>query len=68
VAVCPFEYGDMTGLGMLPAGLFSFPEEKYIRCDAELRPEMHPLWTITTKGPNYKAIVQSIRKMSKMYP
>jgi len=47
----PTEYDDMTGLEMLPTGLFSFPEEKYLRRDADLRPEMHPLWTITIKRP-----------------
>ena len=54
-------------IGIAPTGLFSFPEEKYLRRDADLRPEMHPLWTITTKRPKHKEIVQSIRKMSYYY-
>ena len=32
----PTEYDDMAGLGSLPAGLFSFSEERYFKCDAKL--------------------------------
>ena len=55
----PAEYDDMTGLGLLPAGLFSFLEESCFACDGEQGSEMHPLWTITLKRPGLRGIVQS---------
>ena len=54
------EYDDMTGYGLLPAGLFLYLGERYARNVAGLKKEMHLLWTITIKRPGYKRIVHSI--------
>lgn len=57
----PVENDDMTCLGLLPAGLFSFMEERYFACDDELELEMHTLRTITLKRPGLRVIVRSMR-------
>ena len=49
----PAEYVDIADLEMLPAGLFSFQEERYARNVAGQKKEMHLLWTITIKRPGY---------------
>ena len=45
------EYNDMTGLGLLPAGLFLFSEEMILKNIPFWKMKMHPLWTITIKRP-----------------
>ena len=60
------EYDDMTGLGLLPAGLFLFPREKTIWNSQLQQTEMHPLWTITIKRPKYKGIVHSVESVNRL--
>ena len=54
------EYDNMTGLGVLPAGLFSFRKESTVENIAGQKKEMHPLWTIILKRPGLRGIVHSI--------
>ena len=61
----PFDYGDMTGLGLLPAGLFLFPKEKILRNSSLQQTEMHPLWTIAIKRPEYNGNVLSMTILEK---
>ena len=55
----PAVYDDMTGLGLLPAGLFSFGEERHVGNIIGLRKEMHLLWTIPIERPGLSGIVHS---------
>ena len=56
----PTEYDEMTGWGLLPAGLFCSLGNGWRGIISWLRIEMHPLWTITIKRPGLSGIVQSI--------
>ena len=38
--IMPAEYDDMTGLGLLPVGLFSFKEAKYSRTEEKNAPTL----------------------------
>ena len=58
--IVPAEYDNMTGLGVLPAGLFLCLGEKTIRKSSLQQTEMHPLWTIISKRPEYRRIVHSM--------
>ena len=61
----PAEYDDMTGLEVLPAGLFLFLREKILRNGSLLQTEMHPLWTIAIKRPEYNGNVLSMTILEK---